>query len=158
MVVSGWNKNKTCAGRNPKLFGNKLNEKYMQHGCPRCYTMRCAKIPSTARKLPQKHRRLKYSMLPIPNSPGSIFFLNGSGSDIPIIIRPTIFIRVHSVHAVGRIRLGARKLPPPYLWRSSITCIRPLRSELRIPLHVKWYNFWNTKWNFAKFSGLLPNY
>ena len=35
-------------------------------------------------------------------------FQTGSGSDIPIIIGP-----VHSVHAVGRIRLGARKLSPP---------------------------------------------
>ena len=57
-------------------LGNKLNEKYMQHGSPRCYTMLCVKIPSTARQLPQKHRRLKYSMLPISNWPGSVLFSN----------------------------------------------------------------------------------
>ena len=31
------------------------------------------------------------------------------------------------------------------------------RFILRIALHVKWSNFWNTRWNLAKFSGLLPN-
>ena len=76
MVVSGWNKNRHVPEGILNPFENKLNEKYMQHGSPRCYTMRCAKIPSTARKLPQKHRRLKYSMLPIPNWPGSIFISN----------------------------------------------------------------------------------
>ena len=45
--------------------------------------------------------------------PEVYFYQTRSGSDIPITIRPTIFIRVHSVHAVGRIWLGARKLPPP---------------------------------------------
>ena len=74
MVVSGWNKNRHVPEGILNPFGNKLNEKFMQHGSPRCYTMRCAEIPSTARKLPQKHRRLKYSMLPISNWPGSIFF------------------------------------------------------------------------------------
>ena len=41
------------------------------------------------------------------------FFQTGSGSDAPIIIQPTIFRRVHSVHAVDQIRLDERKLPPP---------------------------------------------
>ena len=50
-------------------------------------------------------------MLPI--DPKVYFYQTGSGSDIPITIRPTMFIRVYFVHAVGRIRLGARKLPPP---------------------------------------------
>ena len=76
MIVSGWNKNRNVPEGILNSFGNKLNEKYMQHGSPRCYTMRCAKIPSTVRKLPQKHRRLNYSMLPIPNWPGSIYFSN----------------------------------------------------------------------------------
>ena len=49
----------------------------------------------------------------IPIDPEVYIFQTGSGSDIPIIIQPTIFMRVHSVHAVGRIRLGARKLPSP---------------------------------------------
>ena len=39
------------------------------------------------------------------------FFQTGRHTDIPIIIRPTIFMRVYSVHAVGSIWLGARKLP-----------------------------------------------
>ena len=98
--------------------------------------MRCAKIPSTARNLPQKHRRLKYSA---PYSQ----LTRKYGSDIPIIIQPTIFIRVHSVHAVGRIRLGARKLPPP-----------PYR-ETRFILHAKWSNFQNTQQYCTKFSGML---
>ena len=48
-----------------------------------------------------------------PIDPEVYFYQTGSGSDIPITIRPTIFISVHSVHTVGLIRLGARKLPPP---------------------------------------------
>ena len=110
-IVSGWNKNTHVPEGSLNPFGNKLNEKYRQHGSPRCYTMRCAKIPWNAWKLPQKHGRLKYSILPIPNWPGSIFFQTGSGSDIPIIIRPTIFMRLYSLHTVGRIWLGAWKLP-----------------------------------------------
>ena len=72
MVASGWNKNRHVPEGILNPFGNKRNEKYMQHGSPRCYTMQCTKIPITARK----HRRFNYSMLPIPNWPGSIFFSN----------------------------------------------------------------------------------
>ena len=51
-------------------------------------------------------------MLPILCSLLSIdpkvnIFQTGIGSDIPILIRPTIFMRVYFVHAVGRMRLGA---------------------------------------------------
>ena len=49
-----------------------------------------------------------------PTDPEVYFFQIGSASYIPIIIRPMIlFIHVYSVQAVGRIRLGARKLPLP---------------------------------------------
>ena len=54
-------------------------------------------------------------------------------------------MRVHSVHAVGRIRLGARKLPPPpkfkYLrkhLRSTSICVlaQVLLAHLRTNLHT----------------------
>ena len=36
-MVSGWNKNRHVPEGIPNLFENKLNEKYMQHGSPRCF-------------------------------------------------------------------------------------------------------------------------
>ena len=72
----------------------------MLHNAVRENTLNCAKTPYTLCSL-------------FPIDPEVYIFQTRSGSDMPVVIRPTIFMRVHSVHAVGRIRLGARKLPPP---------------------------------------------
>ena len=55
MVVSGWNKNRQVPEGILNLFGNKLSEKYMQHGSPRCYTIDAVRenILTCAKTLPK---------------------------------------------------------------------------------------------------------
>ena len=109
--------------RNPESTWKKLNEKYMQHGSPCCYTTQCEKIPPTARKLPQKHRRLICSMLPIPNSPGSIFVSNRKW------LRHTNHNATHAIHTrVFFARCG------PY----SLSCTKITSRAYHPNRHARW--------------------